>query len=125
MRKYEKLEKLAKNSTKGPWLLSDAPGLFGNIAVDAADPTDGKVFQLCEVFGVDEYDDHDERSESNAAFIVEAKISVPELLADLDVLTLALEKISASYARLKPPGYPKSDSEKMAEAALSRVKGEA
>ena len=43
--------------------------------------------------------------------------AAPELLE-------ALEKLNAAYDRLKPPGYPKADVQKLAEAAIAKAKGE-
>ena len=37
----------------------------------------------------------------------------------------ALLRLSASYARLKPPGYPRSDAEKQADAAIAKATGSA
>lgn len=43
--------------------------------------------------------------------------AAPELLD-------ALEKLNAAYDRLKPPGYPKTDGQKLAEVAIRKARGE-
>lgn len=52
--------------------------------------------------------------EANARLIAAA----PDLLA-------ALARLSVSYARLKPPGCPRSDAEKQADAAFAKATGTA
>ena len=47
---------------------------------------------------------------------------VPE--RNLDYLTDALERMISAYGRAKPPGYPASDAEKAATAALARYRGQ-
>ncbi len=36
----------------------------------------------------------------------------------------ALEQLNAAYDRLKPPGYPKTDGQKLADAAIAKARGE-
>ena len=55
---------------------------------------------------------HTEEAKANARLIAAA----PELLE-------ALERLADAYERLKPPGYPLSDREKQARAAIAKATG--
>lgn len=46
------------------------------------------------------------------------------LIAAAPDLLAALERLLGAYERLKPPGYPQSDPEKQAAAAIAKAKGE-
>lgn len=45
------------------------------------------------------------------------------LIAAAPDLLAALARLSVSYARLKPPGSPRSDAEKQADAAFAKATG--
>lgn len=45
------------------------------------------------------------------------------LIAAAPDLLEALEKLNAAYDRLKPPGYPKTDGQKLADAAIAKARG--
>lgn len=71
--------------TPGPWVIGPY-GVSGGIGIDAADPADGKKFEVCEVWGVDLNTEHDERSRANAKLIAAA----PNLLEALQDLVTEL-----------------------------------
>jgi hypothetical protein len=47
--------------------------------------------------------------------------AVSALIDERDALMVALTRLLRAYAFQKPPGYPKSDAQKIAEAALART----
>ena len=68
--------------TPGPWNFSNennSLGHGGGIAIDAIDPADHQLFEVCEVWGIDDYSKIDSRAEANARLIAAA----PELLEAL------------------------------------------
>lgn len=69
--------------------------------------------------------------QANAALIAEAGtvhhetgLTPRQLVQQRDALEAALQKMLDAYERSKPPGYPVSDRERAARAALALVKGE-
>lgn len=69
--------------TPGPWGLSeidDGVGFGGGLAIDAIDPADGRNFEVCEVWGIDDNRDFDNRARANARLIAAA----PDMLAALE-----------------------------------------
>jgi hypothetical protein len=82
--------------TPGPWLIERH-----RTFINAIGPISAEEYAGCSWLEV---------SEKDASLIAAA----PELLE-------ALIQIRASYARLKPAGYPDSDSEKLADAAIAKA----
>jgi hypothetical protein len=60
----------------GPWWVTDSLGDGGGHTVRAVDPADGFRFQVCEVWGIDDDRELDERSLANTCLIAAA----PKLL---------------------------------------------
>ena len=59
--------------THEPWFLSKVDNGIsyeGGLAIDAIDTSNGKLLEICEVWGVDDDREHDERSMANARRIV-------------------------------------------------------
>ncbi|MGU3628119.1 hypothetical protein [Comamonas sp. C24C] len=71
---------------------------------------------------IDEYD----------CYLYPMRIFIPEDVSEADALLIAaapelleaLKSLRSAYERLKPPGYPKADVEKIAEAAIVKATGE-
>ena len=69
--------------TPGPWMLRKWKSKVGAHAVDATDPSDGKNFGVCDVWGINNDKVLCDISEANARLIADA----PELLAALQQIS--------------------------------------
>ena len=91
----------------GPWVIGTS-SRHGVHCVDAVDPKDGLLFEVCEVWGIDDNAEETEHSWANARLIAAA----PDLLDALQVIS----------------SYPEPDQLEMriiARAAIAKATGEA
>lgn len=100
---------MSAQPTQGQWAAVPAADGSGQCGV----VVDGK-FVIAEFFP--DIRNRDERADDECKANAMRAAAAPELLA-------ALIRLSGSYERLKPPGYPKSDSEKQADAAIAKAIG--
>lgn len=70
----------------GPWTIGES-SRHGIHCVDAVDPKDGLLFEVCEVWGIDHKTEETQRSMANARLIAAA----PELLSLLKEARSTLE----------------------------------
>ena len=130
--------------THEPWFLSKVDNGIsyeGGLAIDAIDTSNGKLLEICEVWGVDDDREHDERSMANARRIVACvnacagvdtdlleagELGKPTMLViqenkDLkhrcDELLAALDEIS------RLPSYRQDECSEMARDAIAKAKG--
>lgn len=132
--KYDALEELATKATQGHWHFGadECPDNAAAMAI-CKENVDAHTAGSSGHFFVVYLEDgrrtalvgHGPDGEANASFIAAARNAVPTLIADVKALAEALTRLSNSYAFLKPPHSPKSDAEKQAEVALSRLQWEA
>lgn len=74
--------------TPGPWGRSNMRhglGDNGGLSVDAIDPIDNATFEVCEVWGLDDDDVHDDRSIANARLIAAAPEMLDALLREYEL----------------------------------------
>ncbi|PPA72827.1 hypothetical protein C4E15_28090 [Achromobacter spanius] len=92
--------------TPGPWRIGKS---YGAVVADVP---------------VNNGDDND-HVEAYGGHLIAESIAVCNrpLIAAAPELLEALEKLNAAYDRLKPPGYPKTDGQKLADAAIAKARG--
>lgn len=115
----------ASKPTPGPWF-EHREG-FSTVYVEAR--IGGGMVQ--EVAACGPTDAGQYQQAANARLIAEAGtvhhetgLTPRQLVEQRDALEAALQKMLDAYERSKPPGYPVSDRERAARAALALVKGE-
>lgn len=102
--------------TPGPWVVGQSEN--HTACVDAVDPADGKLFELCEVFGENHYRTITETSIANATLIAAA----PELLDALDSLKCELILSDVDMDYIESHFRPWLDK---AAAAIAKARGTA
>lgn len=105
---------LCMSYTKGPWNEAGY-GLNGGLCIHAKD-TDGENFEVCEVWGIENDDCHDERSEANARLIS----ACPDLIAALEFISNADLSSQDSGNR----GLALYECGNVARAAIAKALGE-
>ncbi|WP_313377968.1 hypothetical protein [Achromobacter insolitus] len=106
---------MSAQHTPGPWFTSLSGAFFTDVR--AGDAAIGRRIAATWI-------QNQPRTREGALRAARENEANAQLIAASPDLLEALEKLNAAYDRLKSPGYPKADAQKLADAAIAKAKGE-